>query len=149
MKLARIDKAANFIFNRFELSSSFSIYKGGTLRAHIETVAHELGHWIALYGKARLRRKLDGRIQTALDMQLDAYANRHEALACAIEVIGLRKLGIRVDVHRLAQNAASMMRGNMGGDAKGTHKLVRKALKTKRARRGARRFVEIIEKYAR
>lgn len=147
MHLSRSDlsDAMHRIYIRKNLSTSYSVYSSELL-ASIETVAHEVAHWVAL-GERGLAKDLDEAIEARIAEMSDGRANSQEAMTCAIEILGLRRFGMCVDIRRLADNAASMMRGDVTGDMSASRKLVRAAMKTRRAKTGARRFERIVLRF--
>jgi len=155
MKTISVSKLADVmrrIYEYYDMSSSYSFYP---YKPHmdIETVAHEIAHWIAFAGNARIPNQLDGVVGQRLGDLDDDEANKQEALACAIELLGLCKLGMRVDLGRLADNASTMMQGEFEKNdyrrRARTRKMVRAALRTRRARQGAVRFVAIVQRFQR
>lgn len=75
----------------------------------IEAVAHEVAHSILLFGCVRVRSQVDVE-ERIRSMPLDR-ADRHEIKACALEVAGLRALGFRLGVRRVAVLALGAFSG--------------------------------------
>ncbi len=151
MTLADLDEAMDRIVKHYDLCPTYSFYPDGK-RAAVEMTAHEIAHWIAL-GHTRFMNKFDVSLQDQLARMSDRRANQQEALTCAIEVLGLRRLGMRIDVRRLADNASTMMRGISERSeyrrCMRARKMVRAALRTQEARQGATRFTEIVQRFQR
>lgn len=130
-------------------SSGYSFFQGG-LCARIETVAHEVAHWIVLDSPSTKEGvPISDIVERRLlsDVVSRRKADRQEILTCAVEYRVLRRLGVHFELADLANDAADMCRLPEHRDGEVLEGKIRRAMRTRTVKRLERRFIRLVARH--
>lgn len=138
----RLDRALNIG------SSGYSFFDVAWKR-NVETVAHEVAHWLVLGQPDPDKAAISDVVQTMLDERFvdDVTADRNEILTCAVEYRTLRRLGLTFDLDDLTYDAADMCRLDSNQNEEVLLARVERAVKTRDAKRLERQFIRLVRKH--